>query len=333
MRDASEIELYFEDMHPGDVIASQSHLVTKQAILDFARVYDPQVFHLDEEAAKASILGGLSASGWHSVGILMRLSCDAFVNRSASWGGPGVDQVKWLKPVRPGDSLSARCEIVAKRESKSRPAMGLVVIHSALLNQHSEVVLTQDMTVMVGRRGFAAPQAMVTPPPPLAPPPQVPLGLLPLFYEDIEPGKRIYIGSYHFDAASIIAFAQQFDPQPFHLSEEAGRKSHFGGLVASGWQSAAVHMRMLVDARHRGQAAAAAQGFVADTGPSPGVRDIKWPRPVRAGDTLHFYSECLSKRTTSRPSWGLSESRTYGINQYGEEAFSMIGAVFVPLRG
>ncbi len=333
MTGAGNIELYFEDMNPGDVIASESYLVTKQAILEFARVYDPQVFHLDEVAAKASILGGLSASGWHSVGILMRLSCDAFVNRSASWGGPGVDQVKWLKPVRPGDSLSARCEIVAKRESKSRPAMGLVVIHSALLNQHGEVVLTQDMTVMVGRRGFAAPQAVVAPTPPLAPPPQEPLGLLPLFYEDIEPGERIFIGSYHFSAESIIAFARQFDPQSFHLSEEAGRRSHFGGLVASGWQSAAVHMRMLVDARHRGQAAAAARGFVADTGPSPGVHDIVWPRPVRAGDTLHFYSESLTKRTTSRPGWALCESRSFGVNQYGEEAFGMVGAVFVPMRG
>ncbi|MBV1707283.1 MAG: MaoC family dehydratase [Hyphomicrobiales bacterium] len=333
MAEAGDIEFYFEDLKVGEVISGGSHVITRDAIIDFARTYDPQVFHLDEEAAKASILGGLSASGWHSVGILMRLSCDSWVNRSASWGGPGVDQLKWLKPVRPDDRLSARCEIVSKRESKSRPAMGLVAMHSALLNQRDEVVLTQEMTVMVGRRGFAPPHAEIPPAPPVVAPPQEPLGLLPLFYEDFEPGKRIYIGSYQFDAANIIAFARQFDPQPFHLSEEAGRRSHFGGLVASGWQSAAVHMRMLVDARHRGQADAAAKGFVAATGPSPGVREIAWPRPVRAGDTLHFYSEGLSARPTSRPGWALCEARSFGINQYGEPAFGMIGTVFVPMRG
>lgn len=333
MTGGAGIDIYFEDLIPGDVFEHGSHPVTKEAIIAFARDYDPQIFHLDEEAAKASLLGGLSASGWHSAAILMRLSCDGWINRSASWGGPGVDKLQWLKPVRPGDVLTARRVIVSKRESKSRPAMGLVVLHAELLNQHHDVVMTQDMTIMIGRRGFAPPRPVLPPAPPLAPVPQESPGLTPLFYEDIEPGHRIFIGSCHFTPESIIAFARQFDPQPFHLSEEAGRNSHFGGLVASGWQSAAVHMRMLVDARHRGQQAAALAGFVAMTGPSPGVRDISWPRPIRAGDTVHFYSEALSKRLTSRPGWGLAESRTLGINQYGEPAFGMLGAVFLPSRG
>ncbi len=333
MSDGAAIDIYFEDLTPGDAAEFGSYLVTKDAILAFARDYDPQSFHLDEEAAKASLLGGLSASGWHSAGILMRLSCDGWVNRSASWGGPGVDHLRWLKPVRPGDVLRARRVIISKRESKSRPAMGLVAMHSELLNQHNDVVLTQDMTVMVGKRGFAPPKPVLPPAPPLAPEPQEPPGLVPLFYEDFEPGERIFIGSYQFTAARIIAFACQFDPQPFHLSEEAGRNSHFGGLVASGWQSAAVQMRMVVDARHRGQEAAARSGFVAMTGPSPGVRDLSWPRPIRAGDTVHFCVEGLSKRLTSRVGWGLAESRSQGFNQYGEPAFGMVGAVFLPTRG
>jgi acyl dehydratase len=109
------------------------------------------------------------------------------------------------------------------------------------------------------------------------------------FFEDHVIGARVGIGSHTFTADAIKAFAVQFDPQPFHLDEAAAARSHFGGLVASGWHTAAICLRLLVEDRHRRQAELRRRGeAVARTGPSPGLRNLQWPRPVRAGDTIAY---------------------------------------------
>lgn len=155
------------------------------------------------------------------------------------------------------------------------------------------------------------------------------------FFEDIEVGQRRELGSFTFTAEAIKRFAVQFDPQRFHLSEEEGRKSLFGGLAASGWHVGSVCMKLLVADGQRQMKDAAARGEkIAVWGPSPGFRDLRWLRPVLAGDTISFASEVESKRTSeSRLEWGIVQARNTGSNQRGELVFSLLATAFVPRRG
>ena len=153
------------------------------------------------------------------------------------------------------------------------------------------------------------------------------------FFEDIAIGQRRELGSFTFTAEAIRKFAGQFDPQRFHLDEEAGRKV-FGGLAASGWHVGSVCMRLMVTGGQRLAKEAAARGEqVAVWGPSPGFRELRWIKPVLAGDTLSFASEVESLRTSEkRPEWGILQARNTGTNQRGELVFSFLATAFVPRR-
>jgi acyl dehydratase len=154
------------------------------------------------------------------------------------------------------------------------------------------------------------------------------------FFEDIEIGQRRELGSFTFTAESIKTFASQFDPQRFHLDEEAGRKSLFGGLAASGWHVGSVCMKLLVaDGQRQAREAAARGEPVAVWGPSPGFRELRWIKPVLAGDTISFASEVHSLRLSDkRPQWGILEGRNTGTNQRGQLVFSLLATAFVPRR-
>ena len=155
-----------------------------------------------------------------------------------------------------------------------------------------------------------------------------------LFFEDIEIGRRRDVGSFTFTADGIKKFAAQFDPQAFHLDEEAGRKSLFGGLAASGWHVGSVCMKLLVaDSQRRMKEALARGEKIAVWGPSPGFRELRWIRPVLAGDTISYASEVESLRSSSsRPEWGILQIRNTGTNQHGELVFSVLATAFVPRR-
>jgi len=148
--------LYFEDFNPGRVFEHGPRRVTREEIVGFATEFDPQPMHLDEVAARASLLGGLSASGWHACSILMRMCTDSFVLNSASMGTPGVDEVKWLIPIRPGDELTLRATVMESRTSKSRPEMGFVRFMFELLNQSGKCAVTLTTSLMIGRRSGEA---------------------------------------------------------------------------------------------------------------------------------------------------------------------------------
>ena len=154
------------------------------------------------------------------------------------------------------------------------------------------------------------------------------------FLEDIVVGERRELGSHRFTAEDIKSFAVRYDPQPFHLDEEAAARSHFGGLIASGWHTAAAFMRAFVEAERRLAAEMAARGEpAARIGPSPGFRGLKWLKPVRAGDTVSYASEVLEKRPLeSRPGWGVLVVRNTGTNQDGVLVFEFEGALFVERR-
>ena len=152
------------------------------------------------------------------------------------------------------------------------------------------------------------------------------------YFDEINIGDRRDFGSFTFTADAIKAFAVQFDPQPFHLDEEAGRNSLFGGLAASGWHIGSVCMKLVVaDRQRQAEAAAARNEDFAVWGPSPGFRELKWIKPVLAGDTITYGNEVVALRTSeSRPQWGIVQARNTGTNQRGEVVYSFLATAFAP---
>ncbi len=146
--------LYYEDIQINVVQKYGSYEVTREEVIDFASKYDPQPFHLDEEAAAKTHFGRLSASGWHSAAMMMRMMVDQMAaNKQAGLGSPGVENLRWLKPVYPGDTL--RCEHITleKRRSESRPEMGIMKGKITVFNQHDEQVMTMESTGLIQVRG------------------------------------------------------------------------------------------------------------------------------------------------------------------------------------
>lgn len=143
---------YFEDFAPGDVIELGSRTLTKEGIIAFAREFDPQPFHTDEAAAARSVYGGLLASGWHTGSLAMRILYDGLLNDTVSLGSPGIDELRWLKPVRPDDTLSLRMTILETIPSRTKPDRGLIRSLMEMRNQHGEVVLTIRGLSLLGRR-------------------------------------------------------------------------------------------------------------------------------------------------------------------------------------
>lgn len=146
----------FEDFEPGQVYELGSRTVTEAEILEFARQFDPQPFHLDPEAAKESVFGGLIASGWHTGAIWMRLYVDAMLGGAASRGSPGVEELRWLAPVRPGDTLTGSLTVLDVTPSATRPDRGTVRIRGELTNQDGVTVMRMTSRGHFGRRGDAA---------------------------------------------------------------------------------------------------------------------------------------------------------------------------------
>ena len=147
--------LYFEDFPVGMTYECGARSLSEEQIVGFAREFDPQPLHVDREAAKASMFGGIIASGWHTASTAMRLQVDAVLSRSASLGSPGIDELRWLKPVRPGDTLSLKLEVLESRPSQSKPDRGSVKVKYALSNQRGELVMTMVGWGMFQRRPAA----------------------------------------------------------------------------------------------------------------------------------------------------------------------------------
>lgn len=146
----------FEDFPVGQVREFGGRRVDAEEARQFATAYDPQPIHLDEAAAAASVFGGMSISGWHTCAMVMRMMCDGYLLDSASQGSPGIDKLRWLKPVRPGDTLHVRMTVLEARASQSRPEIGLVRSGWEVFNQHDELVMTMEGWGMFGRRGSDA---------------------------------------------------------------------------------------------------------------------------------------------------------------------------------
>jgi acyl dehydratase len=149
-------ELYFEDFAPGTVTEFGPRILTRDEIVTFAAEFDPQPMHLDEAAAGASMLGGLAASGWHSCCVLMRMLSDHLLSRSSFLGAPGIEEVRWLAPVRAGETIMARATVLETRASRSRPEMGFVKFLFELVDASGTKLMTLTVSPMFGRRAADA---------------------------------------------------------------------------------------------------------------------------------------------------------------------------------
>ena len=145
-------ERYFEDFEAGQVLELGSHTVTEDEIVEFARRWDPQPFHVDPEAAAGSVFGGLIASGWHTGAMWMRLYVDSVLGSAASQGSPGIEELRWLAPVRPGDTLHGRLTVLETTSSDRRPDRGTVRIRGEMVNQDGVTVLSMVSRGHFGRR-------------------------------------------------------------------------------------------------------------------------------------------------------------------------------------
>jgi acyl dehydratase len=146
---------YFEDFQVGQVFELGSYEVSREEILEFARKYDPQPFHLDEEAGRRSIYGSIIASGWQTAAICHGLLVRSLVGDSSSMGSPGLDELRWLLPVRPGDTLSPRLVVLESTPSRSKPDRGVVKTRMEVRNQKGELVMTEIAAVLFRRRPSA----------------------------------------------------------------------------------------------------------------------------------------------------------------------------------
>ena len=145
-------KLHWEDFSIGDVAVYGPRRVTREEIVAFAAEFDPQPAHLDEAAAVATLHGGLAGSGWHSCALMMRMMADGFLLNSSSMGAPGVEEVRWLSPLRPGTQVRLRTTVLETRSSRSRPEMGLTRIRYDLIDDTDVVITTLTSTMMLGRR-------------------------------------------------------------------------------------------------------------------------------------------------------------------------------------
>jgi len=148
--------LVFEDFKPGRLGSFGPRRVTREEILAFAAEFDPQPMHIDEEAASRSMLKGLSGSGWHLCSIIMRMMCDGFIGRTASLGSPGVNELRWLAPLRPGDELMLDVDVAEARVSRSRPATGIVTFRAVVSNAAGQALCEMISPIIVQRRDEAA---------------------------------------------------------------------------------------------------------------------------------------------------------------------------------
>ena len=323
----------FEDIEPGTVIRSAPLTLTRESIMAFARMYDPQPFHLDEAAARASPLEGLAASGWQTTALGMRLFYDCFVANAASMGSPGFDEVRWLRPVRPGDALTLVLTLADKRLSASRPDRGFVTVHLDVRNGADESVMSQRGPMMLQTRG-AVQHVRARPPIAVAPiataPPPADL-MLTASLDDVAIGHVAMLGTQTFTHELITDFATLYDPQYFHLDPEAATRSHFGGLIASGWQTAAFWMKHYIAARQRSGEARAAIGMpVTVGGPSPGFTNMKWLRPVYVGESVTYGLEITGARRIGRAGWGLISTRGFGHAADGTPVFGFDARLMWP---
>ncbi|WP_374546865.1 MaoC/PaaZ C-terminal domain-containing protein [Rhodoblastus sp.] len=322
--------LAFEDFQPGETRTYGDYFMDEAELLAFSALYDPQPFHLDAEKAKGTILGGLAASGWHSCSALMRMMIDDWLGQSDCLAGIGIEDNRWLAPVRVGNRLEAHTTTLEKVDLRSRPEAGIVKFATSLRDEAGREVMTQRIAILFGRRtplteapaagprpvtksAFAAPERI-----------DDPAAAMPDDFARARVGAYAELGETLFTADLIRDYAVKYDPAPFHVDEEAGRAHILGAMSAAGLHTASCWMRHFIAARRR-----FSDGALASRA-SPGFADMLWRRPVLVGDRIAFSTQVIGKRETSKPGLGLITNRNRGVNQRGELVIDFVAHGFAP---
>jgi len=320
---------HYEDFSPGEMRTYGAYAFTEEAIIAFAAEYDAQSFHMDAELAKDTLLGGLAASGWHTCSALMRMMVDDWLGGSACLAGVGIEDNRWLAPVRPGDVLTAQTTTLEKTDLRSRPEAGIVKFETVLRNQAGVEVMRQTGSTLFARReplrdSPAAASRRTAAAEPLA---RIEnrLAALPDDYGRAQVGAYADLGEKHFSAGYIRAYALEFDPFPFHIDEQAGKNHVLGAMSAAGLQTACVWMRQFIALRRE-----AAGGDVPSRA-SPGFANMVWRKPVLVGDRIRFSTQVIAKRPTSKPGLGLVQSLNRAVNQRGELVMDFTAVAMTPL--
>ena len=322
--------LAFEDFIAGEVRRFGDYEFTADEIITFASVYDAQPFHVDAEKGRAHGFGGLIASGWHTCSALMRMNVDHWLLETTGIAGVGVEENRWLKPVRPGDRLSAEMTTLEKIDLRSRPDAGIIKFAISLSNQGGKEVMAQKCSMLFGRHRPLSEEAPVqsSKPPRLEPPARIDdrLAALPDDYARARVGAYAELGATVFTPESIRDYAEKYDPLPFHLRDDVADAHLFDGLSAAGFHIGCCWMQHMIAARQR-----LAGGADLPSRLSPGFENLVWRKPVMAGDRIAFTTQVIAKRPTSREGFGLVRSHNCGVNQHGETVFEFTASLFAPL--
>lgn len=312
----------FDELDVGETFPLGPYPMTKKRIIEFAQAFDPQPMHLDSECGRASPLGGLAASGWHTASVAMRLFHDAWLHKVRGAGSPGIEKTEWPRALMAGETVQGEGQLLSRRVLRTRPGTGLGQIALSLQGSNGGAdVLRARWWVFFERNDSAVPgNPGVNRPgmrPDRSPPPRLADAILPdlrmLHLGGIEPGKPVFLGKVSASEEEILSFARAFDPQPFHVDPFAAEHGPFRGLCASGWHSCALWMRTNVLARQRILAnldEAGRQQLEHSAAVGLGFEDLSWTRPVRPDmRLLAFITALESRESRSRAGWGIARWR------------------------
>lgn len=311
---------YWEDIEAGEIIPLGTAGMSRDAIVAFASEFDPQQVHLDEEAAKNTLLRAQAASGWHTCVVVNQLFEAAVAECHLTLMVAGAEDIRWRKPVRPGDSLSGRVVILEKAECACSRDAGTCRAVVEVTNQCLDVVASWHTDCIVSRRGKTPRDESALCPLRRVRPPRVPSlhaerGIK--FFDDVVIGDAIDLGGYTFDDDRVAGFWQRYQPAQFHPTDpcgDAGRELANDWHVVSAWMQCIVHY-------YRRQANSLRQvgSLVPQLGPAAGVKHLRWPVPVKVGETI-FYRTWAERKIeiAARDDWGLLIAGAEGVNVSGQ---------------
>jgi len=297
---------YFEDIEVGQKNTAGEYRVTKEEVLEFARKWDPQPFHIDEEKAKSTQFGGLIASASHTMAMSFWLLNRAGKGLAAS-SGAGWDKMQLPNPVRPDDRLSLAMECIEKRESKSKLDRGILRHAVVITNQDKLPVCTFETLTIVKKRSKQKTLEKHPQPEKLR------------FFEEIELNKKEKMGEYRVSEEEVIEFGKKWDPQPFHIDKEAAKAFPYGGIIAPNGYTMSIITLLAAQSDLR----MATIGLL-------GYDELRFPNPVRPGDLLTMTSECIEKRESkSNSNNGIIRAIVEMANQNGQPVLTSESAFIV----
>lgn len=300
--------------------------VTREAIVRFARSFDPQPFHLDERAARSTLLKGLSASGWHTCSLFMGSLQEGFLSQCQGPRLLAIDEIKWLFPVRPGDSIGGTIRARAIEMAAPWPGYGQVEFEcSAETGKGRRVMIWKGRLALPGYDGPSESRPHDEAAPRISGSRQGSLA----HFEDLTVGDGVELGTTQTTAAAIRSFIDEFK-----LASTIDDRSDRGDCEASGWHVAAIFMGRLVRFYLREAASLRSRHLpVPELGPSPGIRRLRWHAPVFADDTLTFRAWAERKSTFGAGSnWGLLVGGCAGLNQLGDPVISFEAQLLIERR-